>query len=152
VSGSDYAANLFHRIEVRAQTTVHGEDLLVDDGGNWQAVEAVGKSLPQLDVVPALALVIEAVNAVDRRAFMIATENEEVLRILDLVGKQQADCLKRLLPSVNIVAKKQIVGFWWEAAILEETQKVIVLAVDVAANLESLPSSAILRAEPRQEQ
>lgn len=38
--------DLFHRIQVRAKTTVHGEDLLVDNGRNWQAVEAVGERLP----------------------------------------------------------------------------------------------------------
>lgn len=36
-------------------TSVAAEDLLVDDGGNGEAVEAVGESLPQLDVEPALA-------------------------------------------------------------------------------------------------
>ena len=41
---------------------MHGEDLLVDDGGNWEAVEAVGKGLPELDVVSSLALVVEAVD------------------------------------------------------------------------------------------
>jgi hypothetical protein len=44
---------------------VHGEDLLVDDGGDGQTVEAVGERLPQLDVVAALALVIEAVYTID---------------------------------------------------------------------------------------
>jgi len=32
---------------------VHRENLFVNDGCNWQAVKTVGKSLPQLDVVPA---------------------------------------------------------------------------------------------------
>ena len=37
---------LLHGVEIRAQTTMHGEDLLVDDCGNGQAVEAIRKSLP----------------------------------------------------------------------------------------------------------
>jgi hypothetical protein len=44
---------------------VHGEDLLVNDGSNGKAVEAVGESLPELDVVSALALIVEAVDTVD---------------------------------------------------------------------------------------
>ena len=44
---------------------MHREDLLIDDCSNGQAVEAVGKGLPQLDVVSALALVVETVYAVD---------------------------------------------------------------------------------------
>ena len=63
---------------------MHAEDLLVDDRGDREAVEAVGERLPELDVVPALALVVEAVDAVDRRALVVAAQQEEVLRVLDL--------------------------------------------------------------------
>jgi hypothetical protein len=66
---------------------VHGEDLLVNDGGNGQAVEAVGKCLPELDVVTTLALVVEAINAVDGCAFVVTPQDEEVLGVLDLVGE-----------------------------------------------------------------
>ena len=52
---------------------MHGEDLLIDDSGNWQAVEAVGESLPQLDVVPSLAFVVEAIDTIDGRAFVISS-------------------------------------------------------------------------------
>jgi len=34
---------------------VHAEDLLIDDGSNGEAVEAVREGLPELDVVPPLA-------------------------------------------------------------------------------------------------
>lgn len=34
---------------------MHRKNLLVDDGGDGQAVEAVGERLPQFDVVPAFA-------------------------------------------------------------------------------------------------
>jgi hypothetical protein len=65
---------------------VHGENLLVNDSGDGQAIEAVRKCLPKLDVVAALAFVIEAIDTVDRGALMVTSENEEVLGILDLVG------------------------------------------------------------------
>ena len=101
-----HSTNLFHRIEVRAQPSVHGKDLFVDDGRNRQAIEAVCECLPQLDVVPSLTLIVESVNAIDRGAFMVAAENEEILGVLDLVCQQQADGLERLLASVNVVTKK----------------------------------------------
>lgn len=46
VCGSHYSANLLHRVEIGAETTVHRKDLLVDDGSDRQAVEAVRKRLP----------------------------------------------------------------------------------------------------------
>jgi hypothetical protein len=65
---------------------VHCEDLLVDDCCDRQAVEAISERLPQLDIVPSLAFVIEAVDAVDGGAFVVAAQDEEIFRIFDLVG------------------------------------------------------------------
>lgn len=41
----------------------------------------------------------------------------------------------RLTP-VDVVAEKQVVGLWWKAAVLEESQEIRVLAVDVSADLQ----------------
>jgi len=114
---------------------VHGEDFLVNDSGNRQAVEAVRKCLPQLDIVSPLALVVEPVDAVDRGAFMVATEDEEVLGVLDLVGQQEADGLEGLFATVDVVAEEEVVGLGREAAVLEQAQQIVVLAVDISANL-----------------
>lgn len=67
---------------------------------------------------------------------MVATEEEKVLRVLDLVGQEETDRLQRLLTPVDIVAQEEVVGLGGKAAVLEETEEVIVLAVDVAADLE----------------
>lgn len=99
---------------------MHGENLLIDDGSDGKAVEAIGEGLPQLDVVPALALVVESVDPVDRSTLVVAAENEEVLGVLDLVGQQQADSLERLLASIYIVTEEQVVGFRRKTTILEE--------------------------------
>ena len=52
---------------------MHSEDFLINDCGNWQAVEAIGESLPKLDVVPPLAFVVETVNTVYRSTLVIPT-------------------------------------------------------------------------------
>ena len=64
---------------------MHAEDLFVDDRGKRQHVESVLEFLPHLNVVSALALVVEAVDAVDRRALVVAAQKKEVFRVLDLV-------------------------------------------------------------------
>ena len=114
---------------------MHGENLLVNDSSNWQAVKAVGEGLPQLDVVAALALIVETVDAVDGGALVVATEDEEVLWVLDLVGEEKADGLKRLLSAVDVVTKEEVVGFWWKSSVLEESEEIVVLSVDITANL-----------------
>lgn len=50
------------------------EDLLIHNGCNGQAVEAVSERLPQFDVVSSLAFIIEAINAVDAGTLMVPTE------------------------------------------------------------------------------
>jgi len=113
-------ADLLHGVEIGAQASVHGEDLLINDGGDRQAVEAVRKSLPKLDVIASLALIVETVDAVDGGALVVAPQDEEVLGVLDLVGEEKADGLKGLLAAVDVVAEEEVVSLRGESAILEQ--------------------------------
>ena len=63
---------------------------------------------------------------------MVAPQQEEVLRVLDLVSQQQADRLDRLLPSVHVVSQEEIVRLSREPRVLEQLYQVWVLTVDVA--------------------
>lgn len=135
ISRAHNPADLLHRVEIRAQTTVHGEDLLVNDGSDRKAVEAVGESLPQLDVIATLALVVKSIDTVDRGALVVTSEDEEVFGVLDLVGEEQADGLKRLLTSVDVITEEEVVGLGREATVLEESEKIVVLSVDITTNL-----------------
>ena len=63
---------------------------------------------------------------------MVAPQNEEILRILDFVGKQETYGLQGLLATVDVVPEEEVVGFWWETAVLKESEQVVVLAVDIA--------------------
>lgn len=79
----------------------------------------------------ALTLIIEAIDAVDAGTLVVAPQQEEVLGVLDLVGKQQADGLQRLLAPVYVVPQKQVIALRGEAPVLKEPQEVVVLPVDV---------------------
>jgi len=79
-------ANLFHALEIGAEAAVAAENFFVNNGSHWQAVKAIRKRLPQLDVVTPLALVVEAIDAVNRSTLVIAAKQEEVFRVLDFVG------------------------------------------------------------------
>jgi len=136
VCGPHDPPDLLHGLEVGAEAAMAAEDLLVDYGRDGEAVEAVGERLPQLDVVATLALVVETVNSVDGGTLMISPEEEEVLRILDLVGQEKADSLQALLASVHIVSEEEVICLGRKPSILEQSEKVCVLSVDVAADLE----------------
>lgn len=66
---------------------------------------------------------------------MVAAQDEEVLRVLDLVCQQQADGLQGLLATVHVVSEEKVVGFGRETSVLEQTEEIVVLAVDVTADL-----------------
>lgn len=67
---------------------------------------------------------------------MVATQQEDAVGVLDLEGEEEADGLDALAPAVDVVAQEQIGGLGREASVLEEAQHVVVLAVDVAADLD----------------
>ena len=136
VGRADDALDLIEAGELGGEATVGAEDLLVDDGRAREAVEAVGEGLPELDAEAALALVVEAVDAVDGGALVVAAEDEEVLGILDLVRQQETYCFQGLLAAVDVVAEEYVVGLRRESAVFEKAEEVVVLSVNVTADLD----------------
>lgn len=86
---------------------------------------------------------------------MVSPQDEEVLWVFDLhrrrlheqsqkgriyatnlVRQQQTDSLQTLLSSINIVAQEEIVCLGRESSVFEQSQQVVVLSVDVSANLD----------------
>lgn len=63
--------------------------------------------------------VIKAINPVYTCAFVITAEDEEVFGVLDLVSQEEADGLQRLLATVHVVPKKEVICLRREATILE---------------------------------
>lgn len=66
-----------------------------------------------------LTFVVKAIYTVYTSAFVVATQNEKVLWVFDLVGQKKTDGLKGLFATVYIVAQEQIVRFRWKAAVFK---------------------------------
>jgi hypothetical protein len=66
---------------------------------------------------------------------MITAQEKEILRVFDLIGKQETDGLKRLFPSIDIVSKEKIVRFRREPPIFKQAQEIIELAMDITTYL-----------------
>ena len=67
---------------------------------------------------------------------MVAPQDVHLVRVLDLQREQQADRLDALPPPIHVVSQKQVVGLGRQSSVFEEPQHVVVLSVDVAADLE----------------
>ena len=85
---------------------MHTQDLIIDESGDGHAVKDVLELFPDADGVAAFALVVETVDSIDLAALMISSQQEEVLLELDFVGQEENDCLKRVLSSIDVVAKE----------------------------------------------
>jgi hypothetical protein len=122
---------LLERAKLWAQATVHAEDFLVDESSDGETIETVSESLPQLDVIATLALIVKSVNTINGCALVVATEEEEVLRVLDLVGQEEAHGLEGLLATINVITQEEIVGIGRETAIFEKSEQIVVLPVHI---------------------
>jgi hypothetical protein len=69
-----------------------------------------------------LTFIVETIYTIYAGIFVISTKDKEVLWIFNLVWQQQTYSFKWLFASVNIIAQKQIVCFWWEASIFKKPQ------------------------------
>lgn len=109
IDGALNPTNLVHVLKLRRQPPVRAEDLVVDNSSDREAVEAVGEELPEADTEAAFALIVEAVDTVDGGTLVVAAEQEEIVRVLDLVAEEEADGLNALLPAVHVVAQEEVV-------------------------------------------
>jgi len=85
---------------------VHTNNLVVDNRTAGQAVERAAVALPEFDGVPAAALVVESVYAVDGGAFVVSAEDEEIFGVFDLVGEEEGDYFEGLFAAVYVVAEE----------------------------------------------
>ena len=69
---------------------------------------------------------------------MITPEQEEVLRVLDLISEHKRNTLNRLFSSINIIAEEQIILIARVATVFKELNQVGKLAVNVALITESI--------------
>lgn len=110
---------------------MHTEYLVIDDGSHGEAVEAVGEYLPQPDIEPPLALIIEPINPIYLRVLVVTSEEENLVGVADLEGEKQAYRLQALFPTINVVPEEEVAGRGWIASVLEQSEQVLVLSVDI---------------------
>ena len=103
ISWTHNATDLLHGVQVGTEPTVHCKDLFVNDSCDRQAIETISECLPQFYIVAPFAFVVKTIYSIDRCAFVVTAQDEEVLRILDLVSQEETNSLQRLFSSIDIV-------------------------------------------------
>ena len=88
---------------------MHADDALLHQGAHGHVAKSVAEALPEVRRVAPLALVEEAVDAVDGRTLVVATQQEEVLGLQGLVDEEQRDALDAVLATVHVVPKEEVI-------------------------------------------
>lgn len=78
--------------------------------------------------------VIKSVNSVDRGTLMVSSQQEKVPRVLYLVCQKKTDCLEWIFPSIYVITQKEVVTVWGKFTVVEKSQQIWVLTVNVAWN------------------
>ena len=84
--------------------------------GGTYAVEGIYESLPNLHIAPPLAFVVEAVNSRDIGTFVVASQEEEVLRVFYFVAHEQQNSLQGMFSTIDVISEEEEVCAWWESA------------------------------------
>ncbi len=110
---------------------MHAENFLVNHGSNRKTIEHIAEYAPKSDRESTFALVIEAVDSVDLSTLVVSSKQEEVLRVLDFVAKEETDCFNGLFSTIDVVSQEEVIGLRGEATILEDAKQVVVLSMDI---------------------
>ena len=119
---------------------MQAEDLVLDDGSEWEVIEEVSQVLPHVCVaVLSEALVVEAVDLGDLTTFVVTSEDGEPVPIAHFEANEQSDSLDRVVASVDVISHEQVVCVRGVASDLEELHQVVELSMDITADSDWAP-------------
>jgi hypothetical protein len=151
ICGSHYSFYLFKSRQFRTQTTMHTQNLLINNCCNRQTVEAVCKCFPEFYVVASFTyygqfsrvyvnwpfyltftFIVKSIYTINTGTLMVSSEQEEVLRVFDFISKHQAYCFKALFSTIHIISQKKIVSIGGKSSIFKESKQVEILSMNVS--------------------
>ena len=114
---------------------MHADNPFVDEGDDGQVVKHGYKRLPKRYAVTSADLLVEAIDAGDALALVVAAEQVHHARIPDLECQQQAERLDTILATVHVITHyEDLLVLNRRPSDLEHLNHVVILAVEVAAH------------------
>lgn len=104
---------------------MHTQYPIIDNCTNWQNIENGPEFSPKFDIIPPFTFIIKAVHSVNGLAFVVASQQEEVIRVLNFIGHQETDRFNTLFSSIDVVSdKKKLLVIMRIAGNIKESEKV----------------------------
>ena len=98
-------ADVIEGIDGRRQTAMETEDLIVDERGEREKVEEIGKELPHIGIpIFAETLIVEAVDLRDLTRLVVAAEDGDPAWVADLERDQESNGLDGVIAAIDVIA------------------------------------------------
>ena len=128
-------SNLVDGLDLRRESTMDAEDFAFDNGTNAEVIENFSAILPWVGItVLSNGLIIEAIHGSDLSGLVITSEKSDMCWVLELEAKEQLECFHGVEASIDEVTHEDVACVWDLAALVEELEKIVELAVDVTAD------------------
>jgi hypothetical protein len=62
---------------------------------------------------------------------VISSQEEEIFWVFDFIGEEETDGFEGLFATINVISKEEVIRIRRIAAIVKQTEKIIVLAMDI---------------------
>lgn len=118
--------HLVDGVDGRAETTVHAENIVVDDSREAQVIENLSAIAPHVHTaVLAQAFVVKTVDLRDLTTLVIAPDQGDPLRVPHFQGKEEQEGLDGVVSSVHEVAKEEVIPLWAVPAHFEQLPGIV---------------------------
>lgn len=121
-------------MDLRRQSTVHAQELLIHQSRQRQTIERVHARIVHAFRVLDLALLLERKVLGQVPALVVAAQQEQRGRVAELQRPQVQDAFDAEVAAVHVIAQKQILGRRWRATHVKQLHQVVELTVNVAAH------------------
>mmetsp|Transcript_11852 Transcript_11852/g.34208 ORF Transcript_11852/g.34208 Transcript_11852/m.34208 type:complete len:246 (+) Transcript_11852:453-1190(+) len=128
-------AHMIQRIDRRAESAVQAKDRMLHQRRQREVIEQIREHLPNIGAsVLSNAFIVEPVHLRDLTTLMIASQDEDAVRVSDLQAHEHRDRFYGVVPSVHVISHEQVVCVRSAAADAKQLHQVVPLAMNVTAH------------------
>lgn len=116
------------------------KDLIFNHRSQWKQIKELCKVFPNICVsILSLAFIIESIDLSNLPTFVVSSQNGNSIFVPYFEGDEECYSLNWVIPSIDIIAHKQIVSIWAIASYFEELNQVMKLPMNVSTDCDWAP-------------
>ena len=115
---------------------MYTKNFVIDNSGKAEVIKNLSAISPYIHrSIFTQAFIIKSVHLCDLSGFMITPDESNTIRISNLQGQQQEECLHAIISAVHKITEKQIISVRTFTSDLEQLDQIVKLTMDVSTYL-----------------